>query len=355
MAASNAREAHASGYLASFDRERLRAAVASAGDGGRRRLSRLIASASRRHPAPRSPRHRSRSPPSRHGRPIRRPLSPAPHAAEHRRREHRSRARSSNAPLPSRRSRQPRASARCRPRRRRAPRMAEPPRSASRQGVPPPKNALRRTWPPRSRASAAPATPPRSAKHPSPPRGPTRQRRPRPPTRRRLPRRMRSNPNRPEVAARLARSRTAGAHSLDHRHLHASGPHALTRAQRRRPPWRLHGARRTRAVAPPLISTAIPGLELVAARPTVHAARAVQSRDRGHMAEPAPKKPAPKKLAPKKLASKKLNYRLPAMSEETLDAEQRALLELMRAGPRGGRVQLGDRSASTCWRRNTAS
>jgi 4-carboxymuconolactone decarboxylase len=54
----------------------------------------------------------------------------------------------------------------------------------------------------------------------------------------------------------------------------------------------------------------------------------------------APKKSAPKKSAPKKLASKKLNYRLPAMTEETLDAEQRSLLESMRAGPRGGRVQL---------------
>jgi 4-carboxymuconolactone decarboxylase len=54
----------------------------------------------------------------------------------------------------------------------------------------------------------------------------------------------------------------------------------------------------------------------------------------------APKKLAPKKLTPKKLASKKLNYRLPALSEETLDGEQRALLESMRSGPRGGRVQL---------------
>ena len=54
----------------------------------------------------------------------------------------------------------------------------------------------------------------------------------------------------------------------------------------------------------------------------------------------APTKLAPKKSAPKKLAPKKLNYRLPAMTEETLDAEQRVLLESMRAGPRGGRVQL---------------
>ncbi len=41
------------------------------------------------------------------------------------------------------------------------------------------------------------------------------------------------------------------------------------------------------------------------------------------------------------MAAKKLNYRLPAITEETLDTEQRALLESMRAGPRGGRVQLG--------------
>jgi 4-carboxymuconolactone decarboxylase len=54
----------------------------------------------------------------------------------------------------------------------------------------------------------------------------------------------------------------------------------------------------------------------------------------------AAKKPAPKKLAAKKAAAKKLDYRLPAIAEETLDAEQRALLESMRAGPRGGRVQL---------------
>src|SRR6516165_3697358 len=40
------------------------------------------------------------------------------------------------------------------------------------------------------------------------------------------------------------------------------------------------------------------------------------------------------------MAAKKLNYRLPVMTEETLDADQRALLESMRAGPRGGRVQL---------------
>src|ERR1700692_2518364 len=40
------------------------------------------------------------------------------------------------------------------------------------------------------------------------------------------------------------------------------------------------------------------------------------------------------------MAAKKLNYRLPVMTEETLDADQRALLESMRSGPRGGRVQL---------------
>jgi len=40
------------------------------------------------------------------------------------------------------------------------------------------------------------------------------------------------------------------------------------------------------------------------------------------------------------MAAKKLNYRLPVMTEETLDADQRALLDSMRSGPRGGRVQL---------------
>jgi 4-carboxymuconolactone decarboxylase len=54
----------------------------------------------------------------------------------------------------------------------------------------------------------------------------------------------------------------------------------------------------------------------------------------------APKKLAPKKSAPRKPVPKQLNYRLPVMTEETLDAEQRTLLESMRAGPRGGRVQL---------------
>jgi 4-carboxymuconolactone decarboxylase len=40
------------------------------------------------------------------------------------------------------------------------------------------------------------------------------------------------------------------------------------------------------------------------------------------------------------MAAKKLTYRLPVLSEDGLDAEQRRLLEAMRAGPRGGRVQL---------------
>jgi 4-carboxymuconolactone decarboxylase len=56
--------------------------------------------------------------------------------------------------------------------------------------------------------------------------------------------------------------------------------------------------------------------------------------------KPAPKKLAAKKPVPKKPVPKKLDYRLPVMTEETLDADQRALLESMRAGPRGGRVQL---------------
>ncbi len=41
------------------------------------------------------------------------------------------------------------------------------------------------------------------------------------------------------------------------------------------------------------------------------------------------------------MAAKKLNYRLPILTEETLDDAQRALLESMRAGPRGARVKLG--------------
>jgi len=38
---------------------------------------------------------------------------------------------------------------------------------------------------------------------------------------------------------------------------------------------------------------------------------------------------------------KKLNYRLPELTEDKLDDAQRALLESMRAGPRGARVKLG--------------
>jgi len=45
-------------------------------------------------------------------------------------------------------------------------------------------------------------------------------------------------------------------------------------------------------------------------------------------------------MAAKKL-NRKLNYRLPALTEDTLDDAQRALLESMRAGPRGARVKLG--------------
>ena len=41
------------------------------------------------------------------------------------------------------------------------------------------------------------------------------------------------------------------------------------------------------------------------------------------------------------MAAKKSNYRLPVVTEETLDDDQRALLESMRSGPRGGRVKLG--------------
>jgi hypothetical protein len=52
------------------------------------------------------------------------------------------------------------------------------------------------------------------------------------------------------------------------------------------------------------------------------------------------------------MAAKKLNYRLPVMTEETLDADQRALLESMRAAAGYGSAV---RSAFTCWRRNTAS
>jgi 4-carboxymuconolactone decarboxylase len=38
---------------------------------------------------------------------------------------------------------------------------------------------------------------------------------------------------------------------------------------------------------------------------------------------------------------KTLNYRLPELTEDKLDEAQRALLESMRAGPRGARVKLG--------------
>jgi 4-carboxymuconolactone decarboxylase len=41
------------------------------------------------------------------------------------------------------------------------------------------------------------------------------------------------------------------------------------------------------------------------------------------------------------MAAKKSNYRLPVVTEDTLDDDQRALLESMRSGPRGGRVKLG--------------
>ena len=41
------------------------------------------------------------------------------------------------------------------------------------------------------------------------------------------------------------------------------------------------------------------------------------------------------------MAAKKLNYRLPVLTEDQLDHAQRALLESMRAGPRGARVKLG--------------
>src|SRR5215813_4190486 len=41
------------------------------------------------------------------------------------------------------------------------------------------------------------------------------------------------------------------------------------------------------------------------------------------------------------MAAKKLNYRLPVVTEDKLDNTQRALLESMRAGPRGDRIKLG--------------
>jgi 4-carboxymuconolactone decarboxylase len=40
------------------------------------------------------------------------------------------------------------------------------------------------------------------------------------------------------------------------------------------------------------------------------------------------------------MAAKKMNYRLPVLTEAGLDGDQRRLLEAMRAGPRGARVQL---------------
>jgi 4-carboxymuconolactone decarboxylase len=50
------------------------------------------------------------------------------------------------------------------------------------------------------------------------------------------------------------------------------------------------------------------------------------------------KKPATKLT---KKPAKPLPYRLPALSEDNLDGTQRALLDSMRAGPRGDRVKLG--------------
>ena len=40
------------------------------------------------------------------------------------------------------------------------------------------------------------------------------------------------------------------------------------------------------------------------------------------------------------MAAKKLNYRLPPLTEETLTAAQRGLLDALRSGPRGPRVRL---------------
>src|SRR5262245_61066987 len=40
------------------------------------------------------------------------------------------------------------------------------------------------------------------------------------------------------------------------------------------------------------------------------------------------------------MAAKKLNYRLPVVTEDKLDNTQRALLDSMRAGPRGDRIKL---------------
>jgi 4-carboxymuconolactone decarboxylase len=52
-----------------------------------------------------------------------------------------------------------------------------------------------------------------------------------------------------------------------------------------------------------------------------------------------PTKEATKKPAKKPV--KALPYRLPALTEDTLDVDQRTLLSSMRAGPRGDRVKLG--------------
>ena len=41
------------------------------------------------------------------------------------------------------------------------------------------------------------------------------------------------------------------------------------------------------------------------------------------------------------MAAKTLNYRLPVLTEDNLDDDQRVLLESLRAGPRGARVKLG--------------
>ena len=41
------------------------------------------------------------------------------------------------------------------------------------------------------------------------------------------------------------------------------------------------------------------------------------------------------------MAAKKLSYRLPILTEDKLDDAQRALLQSLRAGPRGDRVKLG--------------
>jgi len=56
----------------------------------------------------------------------------------------------------------------------------------------------------------------------------------------------------------------------------------------------------------------------------------------------APKKSIKKQTRkPAKKPTKVLAYRLPALSEDQLDEVQRALLDSLRAGPRGDRVRLG--------------